>query len=146
MCMAAHVHCMRSIQISWTRQFYISQSRGFASSVIPWQLHGDGGHIGRQLSIGLILLSNMAMDHHHVFFAKKGTCIQYVNNAKTLLHTYTYAGSLLPLSLVVTTIREEEEGSGKGELFWGSQTLPVKEQHLMIFITSLNDIHEFCNP
>ena len=64
-------------QIKSTSRHY----RGFASSVVPWQLHGDGGHIGGQLSIGLIQFTLQYGCCHHVFFAEK------VNKAKPLLCT-----------------------------------------------------------
>ena len=44
--------------------------RGFASSAMPWQLHGASGHIGGHLSIGLIQFAIRYGHHHHGFLLK----------------------------------------------------------------------------
>ena len=52
----------------------VCMHRGFASSVIPWQIHGDGGNIGGQLSIGLIQFSLQYGHHYHSFLLKSKQC------------------------------------------------------------------------
>ena len=76
--------------------------RGFASSVEPWQLHGDGGHIGGQLSIDLasttclpmiiIMASTM---HYHGFLLKK------VNNA----NLYEFQSETINRSISILTAK-----------------------------------------